>query len=82
MLTRRGQRGADTKPGDVRRIEERVRGYSAATQEWLTLLQEMERAGQTADPRYDAYFQAYLQARQQEKRAELDLFNVRRGLRG
>jgi hypothetical protein len=42
----------------------------------------MERAGQTADPRYDAYFQAYLQARQQEKRAELDLFNVRRGLRG
>lgn len=64
------------------RIEERHRTLSRAAEQWLTLLQEMEAAGQTTDPRYEAYYQAYLQARQQQKRADLELFNLRQSLTG
>jgi hypothetical protein len=40
----------------------------------------MEAAGQTTDPRYETYYQAYLQAKQQQKRADLELFNLRQSL--
>lgn len=63
--------------GGVRRIEERRRGLAAATEEWLSLLREMEQAGQTGDAKYEAYYQAYLRAKQQQKRADLELFNLR-----
>jgi hypothetical protein len=61
-------------------MEERRRGLAQATQEWLALLREMEHEGQSGDARYEAYFQAYLQAKQQQKRADLELFNLRNGL--
>ena len=64
---------------DVRRIEERRRGLATATQEWLSLLRDMERSGQTGDVKYEAYYQAYLRSKQQQKRADLDLFNLRSG---
>lgn len=75
LLSRPGSNGAD-----VRRIEERRRGLAAATDEWLSLLREMEHAGQTGDARYEAYYQAYLRSKQQQKRADLDLFNLRSGV--
>lgn len=79
-LTRRlRSRGASGGERDARRIEERRRGLAAATQEWLSLLREMERAGQTGDAKYEAYYQAYLRAKQQQKRADLELFNLRSG---
>src|SRR5207302_1861981 len=64
------------------RIEERYRNLSQAADQWLTLLHEMEAAGQTSDPRYDAYYRAYLQAKLQQKRADLELFNLRQSLSG
>lgn len=67
---------------DVRRIEQRSRTASAATQQWLALLREMEDQGQTTDARYETYYQAYLQAKQQQKRADLELFNLRQSLTG
>jgi hypothetical protein len=42
----------------------------------------MEGNGETNSPNYERYYQAYLQAKQQQKAAELDLFNRRRGLIG
>jgi hypothetical protein len=63
-----------------RRIEEKHETLSKATQEWLSLLREMELNGEVTDARYDRYYQAYLQAKQQEKRADLELFNKRQGL--
>jgi hypothetical protein len=40
----------------------------------------MERNGESGTAQYESYFQAYLQARQQEKAVDLELFNRRRGL--
>jgi hypothetical protein len=75
-------RSRDAEPVASRygRIEERYRSLSKAADQWLTLLQEMEAAGQTTDPRYETYYQAYLQAKQQQKRADLELFNLRQSL--
>lgn len=82
-ILERLSRGLLSRPGsnmgDVRRIEERRRGLAAATEEWLSLLREMEHAGQTGDAKYEAYYQAYLRSKQQQKRADLDLFNHRSG---
>lgn len=61
----------------ARRIEERRRGLAEATEQWLSLLREMEQDGQTGDAKYEAYYRAYLQAKQQQKRADLELFNLR-----
>jgi hypothetical protein len=73
-------RGGDSYASRYGRIEERHRSLSKAAEQWLTLLQEMEAAGQTTDPRYETYYQAYLQAKQQQKRADLELFNLRQSL--
>jgi hypothetical protein len=53
-----------------------------ATEQWLSLLREMERNGETSEPRYETYFRAYLRSKQQEKRFDLELFNMRQGLTG
>lgn len=73
-------RAQRVKMSDMRRLEERYRALGHATQEWLSLLREMEGNGETADPRYGRYFSAYMEAKQQEKRADLELFNLRKGL--
>lgn len=74
--------GANLNLQDVRRIEERHRTAQEATQRWLSLLRDMEHAGQSGDARYDSYYQAYLKAKQQQKLIELELFNRRQRLSG
>lgn len=65
---------------DMLRLAEKQRALSAATEQWLSLLRDMEHEGQSSDPRYETYYRAYLDAKRQEERAGLDLFNLRRGL--
>jgi len=82
-LLRFGPRTAKRSEGDpprYREIEEKRRRLGQATQQWLVLLREMECNGETGDGRYETYYQAYLQARDHEKRADLELFNLRQGL--
>lgn len=66
----------------VRELESRRRSLRTATEGWLSLLRELEDEGRSSDPRYEQYYQAYLRAKEQEKRADLDLFNFQRGLEG
>jgi hypothetical protein len=79
-LLHRRENGPDHRRRE--RLEEKRRALAAATEQWVTLLREMERDGETGDSRYESYYQAYLQARQQENRADLELFNLRQGLSG
>jgi hypothetical protein len=65
---------------ELRRLRERHESLKRATEEWLSILREMEHNGETGTAQYERYFQAYLQARQQEKAVDLQLFNHRRGL--
>jgi hypothetical protein len=67
---------------ELRRLEEKYRTAADATQQWLALLREMDRNGETNEGRYQQYYQAYLQAKQLEKRIDLELFNLREGLTG
>jgi hypothetical protein len=81
VLRRLFPSGEPATPGHtLRRIEEKQRSLTAATEKWLSLLREMEHAGQSGDAQYEAYYQAYLQAKQQQKRVDLELFNLRNGL--
>ena len=64
----------------MEQLEERRELLAHVTEDWLSLLREMESNGETSDPRYDRYFQAYLEARAQVNRVELELFNRRQGL--
>ena len=66
--------------GELRRAEERQRTLTEATERWLALLREMEHAGQSGDARYETYFRAYLEAKQRQKRLDLEIFNMRQGL--
>jgi hypothetical protein len=61
-------------------LEERRRSLSEASEKWYSLLREMERNGESANAQYERYYEAYLEARHVEKRAELELFNLRHGL--
>lgn len=70
----------DPPAREVTRLEEKRRGLAQATEQWLSLLHDMERSGESGDPRYETYFKAYVEAKRQEKRADLELFNLRRGL--
>lgn len=72
----------DRRGPDLERLEERYRALATASEQWLSLLREMERNGETAEPRYEQYYRAYIEARQQEKRVDLQLFNLRKGLVG
>jgi hypothetical protein len=40
----------------------------------------MEHAGQSGEAKYESYYRAYLQAKQHQKRVDLELFNYRQGL--
>lgn len=73
-------RKTDTGAAEFRRLEEKRRLLAETTEQWRSLLRDMERTGESGDPRYETYFKAYVEARQQEKRAELQLFNLRQGL--
>ena len=79
LLRRRPGSASDA---EFRRVEEKYRTAVEATQQWLSLLREMERNGETNEGRYEQYYNAYLQAKQQEKRSDLELFNLREGLTG
>jgi uncharacterized protein involved in exopolysaccharide biosynthesis len=75
-----GRRSRDGRRSHLERLEEKQRAAAEATLKWLSLLREMERTGETNEARYHQYFDAYLQAKQQEKRADLEVFNIREGL--
>ncbi|GAC1445539.1 MAG: hypothetical protein NVSMB52_06950 [Chloroflexota bacterium] len=65
---------------DLSQLEEKCRTLEAATQQWLSLLRDMEISGESSHPRYETYFRGYVEAKQQEKRANLELFNAQQGL--
>jgi hypothetical protein len=67
---------------EMRRLRERHASLQRATDEWLSLLKEMELNGESGGSQYDRYYQAYLQAKQQQKDVDLQLFNRRSGLLG
>jgi hypothetical protein len=75
-------RRAPSPDAEVERLEERRETLARVTGDWLSLVREMEAKGETSDPRYERYFQAYLDSRAQVKRVELELFNYRHGLVG
>jgi uncharacterized protein involved in exopolysaccharide biosynthesis len=79
LLRRRSSNASDS---EIRRLEEKYKTAAAATQQWLSLLREMERNGETDEVRYEQYYRAYLQSKQLEKRTDLHLFNLREGLTG
>lgn len=79
LLRRRTGAASDS---EVRRLEEKYTTAVEATRQWLSLVREMERNGETNEGRYEQYYHAYLQAKQLEKRADLELFNLREGLTG
>ena len=65
------------RESEVRRLERKHRDAAVAAENWANLLRDMEHRGQTSEGRYEQYFQAYIDAQRQLKRAELELFNVR-----
>lgn len=79
---RRERDSGHAERAEVRRLQERQENAQRATEEWLSLLREMEHNGETATSQYERYYQAYLQAKQQQKAVDLELFNRRRGLIG
>lgn len=81
-LSGRRRRTQEDVPAAIARLEEKHRQMHGATEEWLQLLREMERNGESSQARYETYYQAYVQAREQEKRVDLELFNLRQGLVG
>lgn len=78
----RRQEDAREERAEVRRLQDRQEKAQHATEEWLSLLREMEHNGETASTQYERYYQAYLQAKQAQKNVDLELFNRRRGLVG
>lgn len=79
LLRRRSGPRSDS---EFRRLEAKHETARETTQQWLSLLREMERNGETNESRYEQYFRAYLEAKQLEKRTDLELFNHREGLSG
>jgi nucleosome binding factor SPN SPT16 subunit len=81
-LRRRERDAGHEERAEVRRLQERQENMHRATEEWLSLLREMEQNGESASTQYERYYQAYLQAKQQQKMVDLELFNRRHGLIG
>ncbi|HEV3309728.1 MAG TPA: hypothetical protein VG815_04340 [Chloroflexota bacterium] len=71
--------GKQEVPLDQRyqRLQERRTALQKATDEWLSLLQEMEEHGESEQAAYERYHKAYLDAKHQQKEVELELFNLR-----
>jgi phage-related minor tail protein len=82
VLTRIG--GKDPVPIDsqVRRLEEKRVSLQRATNQWLSLLRDMEQKGESSHTTYERYYQAYLDAKRQQKQVELSLFNLRQAQAG
>lgn len=74
-----GSRAMDEER-EMRRLREKYASLKHATEEWLSLLREMELNGESSRAEYDRYYQAYLQAKQQQKSIDLQLFNRGHGL--
>lgn len=79
-LFRRFGRTSQRDAQDYQRVQDRYATVSAAVNQWLSLLREMEHSGQSSGARYESYFQAYLRAKEDLKRIDLELFNLRQGL--
>lgn len=62
---------------EIRRLEEKRMALRKATDEWLSLLRDMEQQGQSGEGAYERYYAAYLSAKRQQKDVELTLFNMR-----
>lgn len=62
---------------EVRRLEEKRVALRKATDEWLSLLRDMEQQGQSGEAAYERYYAAYLSAKKQQKDVELTLYNLR-----
>lgn len=82
LLGGRQDSGRHISDQQIRRVEEKRRAAADATQQWLTLLRDLESKGESGHSTYETYYRAYLQAREQEKRVDLELFNLRQGLGG
>ena len=72
----------DSAAERTRRAEEKLKAASEAIEQWLSLLRELGSNGESDSAGYDTYYRAYLQAREQEKRAQLELFNLQHDLAG
>ena len=79
LFSRRARRSEQSE-AEIKKLAEKREALAEATEQWLNLLRDMERSGESSDPRYETYYQAYVQAKHQEKRTELQLFNLRQGL--
>ncbi len=77
LFSRLGRNEVTTDDDDVRRLEEKQRSLQRATEQWLSLLREMEQEGESNELNYDRYYQAYLDAKRQQKHVEMLLFNMR-----
>ena len=64
---------------EIHRLNEKRRALQRATDQWLSLLRDMEQQGQSGAAAYERYYTAYLDAKQQQKGVELRLFNLRTG---
>jgi hypothetical protein len=62
---------------ELKRLEEKQRSLRAASEQWLSVLRDMERQGQSNELSYERYYQAYLDTRRQEKEIDLLLFNLK-----
>jgi hypothetical protein len=71
--------GQESVPLDqeVRRLENKRMALRQASDEWLSLLRDMEQEGQSGEAAYERYYDAYLVAKQHQKDVELKLFNLR-----
>jgi vacuolar-type H+-ATPase catalytic subunit A/Vma1 len=79
-LPSRRSRRTEPPAAELRRLAEKLDALAEATQKWVSVLRDMEGRGESGDPSYETYFDAYMQAKRQEKRVELEFFNLRQGL--
>ncbi|HZU13625.1 MAG TPA: hypothetical protein VFB58_12365 [Chloroflexota bacterium] len=77
---RRLFRSRSSRTAIEHRLYEKHESLSRATEQWVTLLRDMEHNGESGGYQYERYFQAYLQARQAQKDVDLQLFNYRQRL--
>lgn len=62
---------------EIQRLQEKRRALQRASEEWLSLLKDMEQQGQSDEAAYERYHKAYLDAQKQQRDVELQLFNLR-----
>ncbi|GEM_PF-3234830 len=77
LKTRLTRQEAPPTDDEIRRLEEKQQALRRATDQWLSLLREMEEQGESGDAAYDRYYRAYLGAKKQQQNMEMVLFNLR-----